>query len=140
MTATFPTGVWDGTTGSRPSFSVSRGPSGIDWDRAMEEIIAMQRHLLGGPFIKAARTITIASDNMLFEDYGIYLDATSNNVQYVLGDPSLFEGKIIVVKRMDGTANTVTIVGTVDDIVNPTLTSQFDALTLQAHNGLWRIQ
>jgi hypothetical protein len=45
MTASFPSGVWDGTTRQRQNFSVSRGPDGYDFDRISEEVKATQRYL-----------------------------------------------------------------------------------------------
>jgi hypothetical protein len=138
MSVTFPNAVWDGTSRTRGDFSVVREGDGFDWDRCVEEIRAVQRHLLGGPLIKAARTIT-EDDSVVFSDYAIYGDATLSEVKLTLGDASNFEGKIIVVKKMDVSANKVVLTGTVDDIVNPELTSQFDSLVIQAHSGSWRV-
>lgn len=140
MATSFPNSVWDGTTGTRPNYSVNRGPTGIDWDRCVEEIRSMQRFLTGegGPFRWAGRTVTEVNESTTDDDQVIYIDATSNDVTVAVPDPSLHDKRVITYKRIDGSANVVTLNGTIDGVSNPTLI-EGESYTIHSHLLTWRL-
>ena len=43
--ASYPTSVWDGTSGTRPDATVKRGPDGTDWRTLVGEVRALQTQL-----------------------------------------------------------------------------------------------
>lgn len=43
--SSYPTSVWDGTSDSRPTASVHRGPDAGDWKQLVAEVIAIQTQL-----------------------------------------------------------------------------------------------
>lgn len=78
-----------------------------------------------------SRTIT-ASATLTVNDNLVLVDATAGNVSVTLLAPANVGDRIVTIKRIDSSGNTVTIVGTVDNAVNPTL-AQWKAKTIWAY-------
>ena len=72
----------------------------------------------------AIRTSTI-STAQLANDRFTLMDATAGARNYTLLAPSAWPVFPITVKKIDASANAVTLVGTVDGVVNPTLAAQY---------------
>lgn len=68
-------------------------------------------------------------------DFTIRADATDGPITITLPPPEQVEWLYLNIKKIDSSGNTVTIAGTVDGVVNPTLTAQYDSITVQS-NGL----
>ena len=73
---------------------------------------------------------------MLASDETIVVDATGGAVTITLPTPT--SGRVLCVKKIDA-VNTVTLTGTVDGVVNPTLPAQYDARILQGDGSVWWI-
>jgi hypothetical protein len=65
----------------------------------------------------------------------IEADATSAPITVTL--PTNTAGVTVFVKKMDSTANAVTITGTIDGVTNPTLTNQYQTISLVADGTKW---
>jgi len=64
-------------------------------------------------------TILITSNSTLDDQYGVYvIDATSQNLTLTLTDITSYDGTYLIVKRIDSSANTVTIQGTSSQTIN----------------------
>lgn len=83
-------------------------------------------------------TVTIADD-----DYVILADATSAAVTVNLPAAATNAGRMLVVKKIDSTANLVTIDGngaeTIDDSATQTITTQYTSLSLLCDGTEWWI-
>ena len=73
------------------------------------------------------------------KDIFITVDATSGNTSLVLPDPATNSGRMIAIKRIDSSSNTVTLTGTVDGSSNPTIDSQYESLIILAVSSAWRV-
>jgi hypothetical protein len=87
-----------------------------------------------------SRTIT-TSTTLTVNDGLVLVDATSGSISATLPSPSAAQNTAITIKRIDASVNTVTIVGTIDGAVNPTL-AQWKAKTVWAYApagkvGVW---
>lgn len=86
----------------------------------------IQRRLQG----VSSRTIT-RSTTVLITDGLILVDPTLRDIVVTWPTPiNQTEDWIVVIKRITGGAKTVTIAGTVDGTVNPTLATQWASLTI----------
>ena len=70
----------------------------------------------------------------------IIVDATGGDIDITLPAATGLEGKIYVIKRIDGSVNTVTVAGaeTIDDEVDQTL-DQYDAMMIVSDDTEWWI-
>jgi len=57
-------------------------------------------------------------------------------VTIVLQDPARQQGLELIIKKVAGT-NAVSIIGTIDSTVNPSLTSPFESMTIQSDGQQW---
>ena len=48
-----------------------------------------------------------------------------------------YQGRIFYIKKTDSSANAITIVGTVEGAVNPTLAAQYNSMTLTCDGTSW---
>jgi hypothetical protein len=70
----------------------------------------------------------------------VLVDCTSGAVTITLPAASVgIQGKKYVIKKIDSTANAVTIAGTVDGTTNPTLANQYASKTMQCDGTNWRL-
>lgn len=69
-------------------------------------------------------------------DTCIFADATGGNISVTLKTPAEMRKKRIVVKKTDASANTVTVVGTIDGAANYVLTTQYQFVQVES-DGLY---
>jgi len=69
-------------------------------------------------------------------DRTILCDCTGSGVTIVLQDPARQQGLELIIKKVAGT-NAVSIIGTIDSTVNPSLTSPFESMTIQSDGQQW---
>src|SRR5881394_771417 len=74
--------------------------------------------------------------SVLATDETVLVDATGGAVSITLPTPT--SGRVLCVKKIDA-VNTVTLTGTVDGVVNPTLTVQWQSRILQGNGTSWSI-
>jgi len=82
----------------------------------------------------------VAADSpytVLSTDETILVNATAGAVTITL--PTVTSGRILTVKKIDASANAVTLSGTVDGTVNPTLGTQWQSRILQGDGTNWMI-
>lgn len=66
-------------------------------------------------------------------------DATTGNISVTLPTASTCVGRIYVVKKTDGTANTVTVVGTINGTSNRVINTQHSGFQFQSNGTDWDI-
>lgn len=82
--------------------------------------------------IRATSKTTTTDYTALVTDGLILADATVAPLTVTLPTPSAVHDMTVTIKRINGGGNAVTIGGTVDGVVNPTLAAQYDAMTVWA--------
>lgn len=129
-----------GTTAGRPGAS-SEGQLYIETDL----LLRMWRDSGAGWDLVSAPTSTVLSTKtsdytITATDGVIVADATTGNILITLPAAAGLQGKVYTVKRIDSSANTVTVQGaqTIDDAVNQLL-NQYDALMIVSDNTEWWI-
>src|ERR1044072_5493463 len=70
-------------------------------------------------------------------DETVLVDATGGAVTITL--PTATAGRILTVKKVDASANAVTLSGTADGVVNPTVGTQYQSRLLQGDGTNWQI-
>lgn len=95
--------------------------------------------------VERKRIITVTADyTITLEDHTILVDATSGAVTITL--PKAYEAFefIFEIKKIDSSANTVTIDGdgseTIDDATTQIISNQYDCLTVQSDQTEWWIK
>jgi len=78
---------------------------------------------------KTAAYTVKATDN----DGTVLVDCTSGAVSITLPPVAQSLNLRVTIKKIDASANAVTVVGTVDGTVNPTLSSQYSATTVHCN-------
>lgn len=66
---------------------------------------------------------------VLATDWTILVNATGGAVTVTLPTPT--SGRLLCVKKTDASANAVTLTGTIDGVVNPTLAAQYNSVLMQ---------
>lgn len=84
----------------------------------------------GIPSIRIRRVV--ADDTPTALDHTLIVDATAAPVSIALPAADQAQGLYLVIKRINTGANAVTIVGTVDGVVNPTLSAVYQSYTVQS--------
>lgn len=82
------------------------------------------------------RSLTAATTQAI-DDRIVLCDATGAAFTYTLLSATLASPFPVTVKRLNGGANAVTIGGTVDGVVNPTLAAQYASKTLISDGSAW---
>lgn len=95
-----------------------------------------------GAVVAPIRIVTAGAATVSATDYCILCNATSGAITVAL-PPASANGRILVVKKTDGTANTVTIdpdaAETIDGAATLVISTQWTAITMIANNATWRI-
>lgn len=86
--------------------------------------------------VASIRTIT-ASDTASVLDQTVLGDATAGAVVLTLPTPASCAGLMLTVKKIDASANAVTVGATVDGVTNPTLTTRYAGMTVQSDGTAW---
>ena len=96
----------------------------------------------GGTFADV-ETITAASDSLVTTDHTVLCDCTSNSIALAIPASSVQQGNNYVIKKIDSTANTVTITpdspATIDGAASQTLNFQHQSITLVSDGSNWFI-
>jgi hypothetical protein len=122
-------------------------PTPIGQDRVMAEYIARELRRLGALVVtnddapKSRQRSLDTSGSVQVTDEVILADATSASMSIVLPELSKARGRWLYVKKIDATANAVTIDGfgseTIDGTATLTTTTQYDSWTLFAGDSEW---
>jgi len=111
--------------------------------RLLETVLSgFQRLTAGHQFTRSRnfRTITASAAHIDGDDY-ILVDASSAAVTYTL--PRAVAGVELDIKKIDSTANLLTIDGngseTIDGATTATLSSQYDSVTVASDGTAWHI-
>jgi hypothetical protein len=122
-------------------------PTPIGQDRVMAEYIARELRRLGALVVtnddvpKSRQRRLDTSGSVQVTDEVILADATSASMSIVLPELSKARGRWLYVKKIDATANAVTIDGfgseTIDGTATLTTTTQYDSWTLFAGDSEW---
>lgn len=81
-----------------------------------------------------------AAYTMSVYDRSINADATAAGITITLPDATDTEGLMFNIKKIDATANAVTIGGTVNGVANPTLTRQYDSATMKSNGAAYFLE
>lgn len=93
--------------------------------------------------LRQSTTRTVTSATTVKQLDGLVLaDATTAPFTVTLPDPNTVPSMVVTIKRVNAGGNAVTIGGTVDGTLNPTLGSRYASKTVQASiptpgNGAW---
>lgn len=87
------------------------------------------------PSIRTVRASLTAQTN----DQTVLVDASGGAVTVTLPLVSNCVGLTLTVKKVDASANAVTIGATVDGVATPALTSQYQAMTMQSDGVSWHL-
>ena len=68
------------------------------------------------------------------------VDASGANRSITLPDPAFNSGREVIVSKNDASANTVTMVGTVNGVASPTLTAQYETKNVVSNGTEWRVK
>jgi len=116
-------------------------------------LTALNAAVLSGalPALNAAALTSLTSTNIVHQvvtkvfadspymvlatDFTVLVDATAGAVTVTLPTPT--SGRILCVKKTDASANAVTLTGTVDGVVNPTLAVQYNSVLAQGDGSTW---
>ena len=85
------------------------------------------------------RAIAGGSYTPTANDYALMVNTTTGNATITLPDPRRVQGLTLIIKKTDASANHVLIVGTVDGVVNPTLSAQYATFTVMSDGTAWRL-
>jgi hypothetical protein len=114
-----------------------------DWARQVSQSnrdLIRNVNALQAPF--ARRTLT-APGAAVAADYLLLADATAGAVSVGLPAAAAADGAVIVVKKIDASANAVTLdadgAETIDGVATQTLTAQYDAVTVVCDGVAWWI-
>ncbi len=139
-----------------PIVETSRGPSVPfqQWiDTAFKQIeksvgdINIALAAAGIALDQAGQALTVAirevsaSGPVLGDDYIVLVDATAGNVVLDLPVASTNKGALVVVKKLDASANTVTLEAngaeTIDGAANKVISTQYDKFTVVCDGVEW---
>lgn len=106
--------------------------------RVVEGQIEVMPGVTSGLYSNLITSITSMYEIRL-TDYTILCDATSGAFLVILPDPSTLgiTGKTFVIKKIDSSTNNITVIGTVDATVNPTVSDQWELLRVQSDGSFW---
>ena len=106
----------------------------VEWIRragtTINAVLRMVRGLVQRPSRNVSGAYSVTND-----DYLVAVDASGGNSTVTL--PTPVSGRQFVIKRIDGTANTVTVSGPIEGATSANLPAQWDTLSLIAHDGAW---
>lgn len=129
---------------------VSSNPPGTDKRKQGDDHLRLIKAAAQATFPNAsrpwyfARSVTKTANYVILstdQNKTILMDATAGTISATL--PTLGvndDGWAVDILKEDGSANAVTVAGTVNGVVNPTLTKQFSAQRYTWTGTLWRVQ
>ena len=103
----------------------------------------MNGPITGTGFLAAVRTVTAASVTAAISDNLIRCDCTSNNITVNLPAASTCTGLELIIKKIDVSANTVTIDANASETIDGTLTksivSQYSRFRIMSNGTSWDV-
>lgn len=94
----------------------------------------------GGTIVQTANIITITvSTAVQPTDFGILANATSGPINIALPSAAAFPGRLLQIKKIDNSPNTVTIFGTIDSASSYPLNFYNESVVLQSDGGGWYV-
>lgn len=85
--------------------------------------------------------ISINSNHSIgINDFSIFADATSGAFNITLPSASENQGKEIFIKKIDASNNLITLIGTIEDEVNPVLGVGTDDITIISNGTNWLVK
>lgn len=110
---------------ARPPYTKRKAPPSYDAGWFDVELGNLQRAIPPSQ----VRTL-VASATLTSADAVVLVDATAGAVSVTLPMPSQVQGFLVTVKKIDASANAVTLVGTIDGAANPTLPTRYKSKTI----------
>lgn len=117
---------------AHPPYAKRQPPSSYRPEYFAQELGNIQRGMLTANVRSVVADTTIGAT-----DGTVLVDATAAPVSVTLPNADQVLGLAVTIKRVNSGVNAVTIVGTVDATVDPTLAAQWDALTVQSTGSAW---
>lgn len=117
---------------SHPPYTKRPVPTGYDSGWFATELGNVQRAM--DP--NGSRT-AMQDDTPTGSDSLVLYDATHGPITVTLRNPNQVQNLRLILKKIDSSGNTVTIQGTVDGIVNPVLSTQWQSQTIQSDGFGW---
>ena len=122
---------------ARPPYTKRAVP--VEYDNAWFaiELGNIQRAILPATILRVRTGLYVPT----VKDFLLLADASAGPVNIKLPTPGRVHGLQLTIKRVDNTlANPVTILGTVDGTLNPTIAAQYAGLVVMADdNDWWRL-
>lgn len=138
-----------GPAGDFNALSETSVPQHVDTLGLYDDSLAAYRKIKRGNLLSVAKRTVTANTSLTYEDDLILVDATSGNITITLPDASLltgYDGKRFDVKKIDSSANTVTIQDAagndIDFAATFVISSQGDSVSLikdQPNSQYWMI-
>lgn len=81
----------------------------------------------------------VASTTVQADDNCLFVDCTAGAVSVTFPPALQMQFARVTVKKVDATANAITLIGTIDDTVNPQILTPDVSLTIQSDGTSWHI-
>jgi pimeloyl-ACP methyl ester carboxylesterase len=111
--------------------------------RSAANTLATDDALVVGQSLSLAITTVTANTTLSAVHHTVLVDATSDNLTMTLPTATSSPGRVYVVKKIDSSANTVTIDGnaseTIDGATTQAISTQWASLTIQSNGTSWFI-
>lgn len=107
-------------------------PAKYDRGALSTELQKIQR----GIAVPSIRTLSSAETASILDET-ILCDASGGALTVTLPNVATCVGLTLTVKKIDASANAVTIGGVVDGTTNPTLAAQWNSMTMQSNGTQW---
>ena len=117
---------------ARKPYTRTRVPASYDPSWLSTELSSVQR----GEIPQSVRTAK-ASEMPHVTDSVVLYDATGGAITVTLPLPGQVKNLVLYLKKIDASINVVTIAGTVDGSVNPTLPVRYNAMTIVSDGVSW---
>lgn len=117
---------------ARPPYTPSAAPASYDPAWVRTQLAGLSRAIKPANVrtVKAATTITVNDDLLL-------CDATAGAFPVTLLPANQCQFLEVTIKKSDASGNAVTISGTLDGVLNPTLAAQYKSKTVQSDGTSW---
>lgn len=89
-------------------------------------------------FIPTQSRSVLVSGRVQSTDTILYVDATAGPITLTLPSPDQVKDLVVTIKKVDA-INVITLIGTVDGATNPTLTAQYQAMTIGSDGSQYHL-
>lgn len=110
-----------------------------DFHRDLEAIISLFSQRLSTALTVTTKTVVSDYAISASQDFLLLVDASAANIDVSLPSASTAKNRYFIIKKVDATANTVTIAGAEDIDGNPdeVLTSQYENISIISNGIQW---